>query len=245
VDTSATGASGLTSHCSWPARTRYTGRVSVGGNSCSAEFSPRRRAGSSLDRAKGETLEYTDQQRAAFKDGAAPLATTISVAHSTPSIAADAAWNCADSGRRGGPTSRLSCGALRQRLGQRPGSCGLGRGGGAWRAQIRDHIARHVAMLPPGARVLELGSGPGFLAHRVLERCPNLEGYTLVDFSEPMQALSRERLARFPTASFVCASFKSEDWTRRIGGRFDCVLSMQAVHELRHKRHALRLYEQM
>src|SRR5262245_29398666 len=64
-----------------------------------------------------------------------------------------------------------------------------------WRAAIRDHIARRVATLPPGARVLELGSGPGFLAHRVLQRCPSLEGYTLLDFSEPMLALSQERLA--------------------------------------------------
>ncbi len=113
-----------------------------------------------------------------------------------------------------------------------------------WRAQIRDHIARRVAMFPAGARVLELGSGPGFLACRVLQRCPNLERYTLLDFSEPMLGLSRERLAVFPAASFVLGSFKSEDWPRRVGGPFDCVLSMQAVHELRHKRHALRLYEQ-
>jgi ubiquinone/menaquinone biosynthesis C-methylase UbiE len=114
-----------------------------------------------------------------------------------------------------------------------------------WRAQIRDHIARRIAMLPPGARVLELGSGPGFLAHRVLARCPNLEGYTLLDFSEPMLALSRARLATVPAATFVLASFKCEGWTRRVGGPFDCALSMQAVHELRNKRHALRLYEQV
>ena len=114
-----------------------------------------------------------------------------------------------------------------------------------WRVRIRDHIARCVAMLPPGARVLELGSGPGFLAHRVLQRCPSLAGYTLLDFSEPMLALSRERLAMFPAASFVLASFKSEDWTHRVGGPFECALSMQAVHELRHKRHALRLYEKV
>ena len=66
-----------------------------------------------------------------------------------------------------------------------------------------------------------------------------------MDFSEPMLALSRERLAAFPAASFVLASFKSEDWTRRVGGRFDCVVSMQAVHELRHQRHVPRLYEQV
>lgn len=113
-----------------------------------------------------------------------------------------------------------------------------------WRARIRDHIASQVAMLPQGARVLELGSGPGFLAHRVLKDCPHLERYTLLDFSEPMLELSRERLAAFPAVSFVKASFKSGDWPPKVGGPFDCILSMQAVHELRNKRHALRLYEQ-
>src|SRR3954465_1588460 len=72
-----------------------------------------------------------------------------------------------------------------------------------WRAKIRDHIADRVAMLGPHARVLELGSGPGLLAHRVLQRCPDLETYTLMDFSEPMLALSRTRLAACPAASFV------------------------------------------
>ena len=114
-----------------------------------------------------------------------------------------------------------------------------------WRSQIRDAIAARVATLAPGARVLELGSGPGLLAHRVLQRCPNLETYSLLDFSEPMLALSRDRLAVFPAATFVLGSFKSEDWPHRVGGRFDCVVSMQAIHELRHKRHAPRLYEQV
>src|SRR2546422_10200904 len=77
-----------------------------------------------------------------------------------------------------------------------------------WRSQIRDHIADRVATLAPGARVLELGSGPGFLAQRVLERCPPLAGYTLLDFSEHMLALSRERLVGFPAASFLLASFQ-------------------------------------
>jgi SAM-dependent methyltransferase len=114
-----------------------------------------------------------------------------------------------------------------------------------WRSEIRDRIAARIATLAPGARVLELGSGPGLLAHRVLRGCPNLRSYTLLDFSEPMLALSRQRLAECPAASFVLASFKSEDWTHRVGGRFDCVVSMQAVHELRHKRHAPRLYGQI
>jgi ubiquinone/menaquinone biosynthesis C-methylase UbiE len=114
-----------------------------------------------------------------------------------------------------------------------------------WRSQIREHIAGRVATLAPGARVLELGSGPGFLAERVLQRCRHLESYTLLDFSESMLAMSQERVAAFPAVSFVLASFKSEDWASRVVGRFHCVLSMQAVHELRNKCHAPRLYEQI
>ena len=93
-----------------------------------------------------------------------------------------------------------------------------------WRSQIRDHIAGIVATLPQRARVLELGSGPGFLARRVLDRCPKIESYTLLDFSEHMLGLSRERLVAFPAANFVLGTFKSDDWTRHVEGPFDCVL---------------------
>src|SRR5689334_20860225 len=72
-----------------------------------------------------------------------------------------------------------------------------------WRVQIRDHMAGMVAAMPAGTRVLELGSGPGLLAERVLETCPNVIAYTVLDFSAPMIAACRERLARFPAASFV------------------------------------------
>ena len=114
-----------------------------------------------------------------------------------------------------------------------------------WRIQIRDHFANQLATLPAGSRVLELGSGPGLLAHRALQRCPHIGRYTLLDFSEPMLALSRERLRKFPNAAFVLASFKSEEWPRLVDPHVDCVVSVQAIHELRHKRHALRLYEQV
>lgn len=114
-----------------------------------------------------------------------------------------------------------------------------------WRAKVRDCIAGHVAALPPSARVLELGSGPGLLAECVLQHCPRLASYTLLDFSTHMLSNSRERLARFSSARLVLASFKSPDWVEHVGGPFDCVVSMQAVHELRNKRHAPNLYRQI
>ena len=114
-----------------------------------------------------------------------------------------------------------------------------------WRAQIREYIAEHISTLRVGARVLELGSGPGFLAECILQRCSELACYTLLDFSAPMLAISRERLASFQVASFALASFKSADWPEKVAGPFDCVVSMQAVHELRNKRHAPQLYREI
>jgi ribosomal protein S18 acetylase RimI-like enzyme/SAM-dependent methyltransferase len=114
-----------------------------------------------------------------------------------------------------------------------------------WRSQVRDCIAERVNALRPPARVLELGSGPGFLAERVLEVCSTLASYTLLDFSEPMLAMSRARLSKFSAASFIQADFKAEDWVQRVAAPFDCVVSMQAVHEVRHKRHVPELYRQI
>jgi SAM-dependent methyltransferase len=97
-----------------------------------------------------------------------------------------------------------------------------------------------------GVRVLELGSGPGFLAEQILSRCEAVTQYSLLDFSEPMLNQSRERLGRYAARTeFLRADFKSENWGREAGGTFDFVLSLQAVHELRHKRHAPRLFAQV
>lgn len=116
-----------------------------------------------------------------------------------------------------------------------------------WRPMIFDHFVTAVMESKvPAPRVLELGSGPGFLAEHVLDRCPSIARYTLLDFSEPMLAQSRRRLGGHEgRTAFVHADFKSDAWPTAAGGPFDLVLSLQAVHELRHKRHAPRLYTQV
>lgn len=93
--------------------------------------------------------------------------------------------------------------------------------------------------------VLELGSGPGFLAEHVLSRCESIARYELLDFSPTMLDLSRQRLQAFgPRVSFVRGNFKDEGWARRLGTPCDAILSIQAVHELRHKRHAVKFYKE-
>ncbi|MCV2367941.1 class I SAM-dependent methyltransferase [Roseateles oligotrophus] len=93
-------------------------------------------------------------------------------------------------------------------------------------------------------RVLELGSGPGFLAHHLLNALPSLD-YVALDFSVAMHDLARERLGPLSQrVQFIQRSFKEGDWSQGLG-QFDFVLTHQAVHELRHKRYAAALHRQV
>ena len=93
--------------------------------------------------------------------------------------------------------------------------------------------------------VFELGCGPGFLAEALLQHCPIVR-YTLVDFSPQMLELSRSRLAKFKDKTvFMQLDFKKDDWTAAISAGFDLVVSLQAVHELRHASRIPRLYSQL
>jgi SAM-dependent methyltransferase len=116
-----------------------------------------------------------------------------------------------------------------------------------WRTTIFEHFVAIVcASTVAKPRVLELGSGPGFLAEQLLTRCPAIAHYTLLDFSEPMLEQSRRRLDRFQDRTeFLRADFKTDSWPSLVRSPVDFVVSLQAVHELRHKRHAARLYAQL
>lgn len=93
--------------------------------------------------------------------------------------------------------------------------------------------------------VLELGSGPGFLAHYILSRAPSIE-YSLLDFSAAMHTLAKRRLDCLDTSAvrFIERDFKDSAWSDDLG-QYDAILSNQAVHELRHKRYALGLFLQL
>ena len=113
------------------------------------------------------------------------------------------------------------------------------------RSEILDRITEEAARLTrPGHRVLELGSGPGFLAHRLLQRLPDVH-YTALDFSPAMHELARARLEPWAErVTFLERSFKSDTWHEDLEP-VHLVVTNQAVHELRHKRHALGLHRQV
>ena len=113
------------------------------------------------------------------------------------------------------------------------------------RSEILDRIAQEAARLAkPGGRILELGSGPGFLAQRLLQRLPDAH-YTALDFSAAMHELAQARLQPWAgQVTFLERTFKSDAWTQDLEP-FDLVVTNQAVHELRHKRHAPALHRQV
>jgi tRNA (cmo5U34)-methyltransferase len=97
-----------------------------------------------------------------------------------------------------------------------------------------------VLMLPhpreQAIRVLDLGAGYGALAMAVLEDRPNATA-VCYDGSEEMIRLGRERAARFAgRIDFVHGPLDASDWTRRVAGPFDGVLSARALHHLTHEQ---------
>jgi SAM-dependent methyltransferase len=111
-----------------------------------------------------------------------------------------------------------------------------------WRVEFFDRFAQEIGEAP--CRVLELGSGPGFLADHLLKRLPALQ-LDLLDFSAAMHELARERLGPLaPRARFIEASFREPAWTSGLVA-YDFVITHQAVHEVRHKRHVPALHAQV
>ena len=113
-----------------------------------------------------------------------------------------------------------------------------------WRAEFFQCFSDEIGRRPGTIQVLELGSGPGFLAAHLLAEHGHLR-ITLLDFSPAMHSLARNRLAPFlDRVSFVEKNFKEPSWFESIG-MFHFVVTHQAVHEVRHKRHVPALHAQV
>ena len=93
-------------------------------------------------------------------------------------------------------------------------------------------------------KVLELGSGPGFLAEYLLTKLPELN-ISLLDSSPAMHGLAKKRLNKhLKRVSFIERDFKQSNWSLGLG-EFSAVITLQAVHELRHKRYATDFHKQV
>ena len=112
-----------------------------------------------------------------------------------------------------------------------------------WRTEFFRRIADEVAQTHSRPlSILELGSGPGFLARHLLTALPTTT-YVALDFSRAMHELAKERLGELAgRVEFIEADFRAAQWNAGLP-RFDAVVTVQAVHELRHKRHAPSFYQ--
>ena len=91
-------------------------------------------------------------------------------------------------------------------------------------------------------RILELGSGPGELAREILLNC-DVTTYVALDWSQAMHDIAAEHLGELASrVTFVVRDFREPAWPASLG-TFDAIVTQQAVHETRHKRHALPLFE--
>lgn len=115
-----------------------------------------------------------------------------------------------------------------------------------WRPEFFQRFVQEIQAIPSARalHILELGSGPGFLLKELLGNLPQ-HRYTALDFSQAMHDLARERLGeQAQYVNFLIRDFKQDDWFKDLTD-IDVVVTNQAVHELRHKRHAPALHAQV
>jgi SAM-dependent methyltransferase len=115
-----------------------------------------------------------------------------------------------------------------------------------WRPRFFAVFVAALNNLPANGtmRVLELGSGPGHLAAAMLKRCRITE-YVALDFSDAMHDLAKEHLGELASrVRFERRDFREPDWASGLSP-VDAVLTLQAVHETRHRDRAPALFRQI
>ena len=85
--------------------------------------------------------------------------------------------------------------------------------------------------MPGVSRILDVGCGDGILGRWLLEKFPTAHG-TFTDFSDPMLAAARDKLADSSRATARKADFSSPSWLDAVADRipFDVVVSGFAIH---------------
>jgi SAM-dependent methyltransferase len=104
-------------------------------------------------------------------------------------------------------------------------------------AERRPLLERMLALAPfapaDPIRVLDVGAGYGLVTEVTLARFPRAH-VTLLDYSEPMFAHARERLANCAAQiEYVRRDLTDPGWTRGFECKFDLAVSAIAIHNLR------------
>jgi len=97
---------------------------------------------------------------------------------------------------------------------------------GRWRSVAHDMIA-HFG-LKPGMRVLDVGCGKGFLVKDLMLECPGLEAFGLDISHYALMHCEKDVIGRLHLGSADALPFPD--------GSFDCVISLNTIHNLERDR---------
>jgi ubiquinone/menaquinone biosynthesis C-methylase UbiE len=112
-------------------------------------------------------------------------------------------------------------------------------------AQFSAAIRWLLVFLEGRSQVMDLGSGPGTLAQKLLAAFPEMRVICL-DGSQEMLKLARERLASFADrVSFIQSDFADENWLAGLPRQLDAVVSARAIHNLRKLKPIERVHRQI
>lgn len=105
------------------------------------------------------------------------------------------------------------------------------------------HVGQAVAALPfPNPHVVELGTGAGTLAERLLAE-PSQVVYTGIDFSQPLLASARRRLNVYQERVNLCqADLNQDEWPQCLDHPIHAIVSMQSLHDLGGETEVDRIY---
>ena len=101
------------------------------------------------------------------------------------------------------------------------------------RLQLFDMILDQVNALGKEApHVVELGTGPGYMARHILERHAAMT-YEALDFSEVFFDVARETIGDLvPRVTFTNADLMDQTWPQKLSRQPDAIISTWALHDL-------------
>jgi SAM-dependent methyltransferase len=93
------------------------------------------------------------------------------------------------------------------------------------------------------AHVLELGIGPGFLAHHILDNLPDIT-YEGLDFSKSMLEIAKKRTEKHKKRiDFIQADLLTKAWKKRLKKTPGVIVSTWALHDLFDKKNIFNVYK--
>ena len=111
------------------------------------------------------------------------------------------------------------------------------------RQSVFHHVVAHLSLSPADSmHVVELACGPGMLAETILSELPKIT-YQCLDYSAPMLALAKKRLARFGArVTLHQMDLRENDWSSVVAWAPHAVVSMQAMHDVGDEDAHARIY---